>query len=62
MKRFIIVWHIQVFDYYMYASNLYHTYIIAYIIVIKTQDSELQGQEEAGLCGKQVSYLHVALL
>ena len=29
---------------------------------IKTYDSELQGQEEAGLRNKRVSYLQVALL
>ena len=32
------------------------------LLMIKTHGSESQGQEEAGLCDKQVSYLHITPL
>ena len=37
------------------TQNTYNKYI-------KIHDSELRGQEEAGLCDEQVSYIHVAPL
>ena len=36
--------------------------VYKFIIYIKTHDSELRGQEEAGLRDKRVSYLQVAPL
>ena len=38
------------------------TYVFVPTVIIKTHGSESQGQEEAGLCDKPVSYLQVAPL
>ena len=38
-------------------GTIYTSYVI-----IKTYGSESQGQEEAAVCNKRVSYLHIALL